>query len=116
MPAIVSTSFGKGSPRASTRTVLTATGNPIAYTPGAGQILILHNGTAGALTPTIIGAGATPVELEGSGLVPHGAGLSLGAIAIGGQILVHLDFISNYLKGVIDITGGTGLSATLLTP
>lgn len=43
-------------------------------------------------------------------------GLSLGAIAVGAQLLVPLDFIAQYLKGTIDITGGTGLVATLLNP
>lgn len=116
MPAIVATSMLKGPLRASTRTVLTATGNPITFTPGAGQVLVLHNPTAGALSPTIIGAGATTADIEGLGTVNFAAGLALGSIGIGAQVLVPLDFIAQYLKGVIDITGGTGLVATLLNP
>ena len=116
MPAIVATSLAKGSPRASVRTTLGASGNPITYSAGTGQILVLHNASAGVLTPTIIGAGATTADIEGVGTVSFAAGLSLGAIAIGGQTLVPLDFIAQYLKGVIDITGGTGLVATLLNP
>lgn len=116
MPAIVETSMAKGSPRASTRTTLAATGNTITYSQGAGQILVLHNPTGGTLTPTIIGAGATTAELEGAGTINFAAGLSLGAITASNQIVVPLDFIAQYLKGVIDITGGTALVATLLKP
>ncbi len=114
MPAIVETSKAKGSPRASTRTTLAASGNTITYNAGTGQQLILHNPTGGSLTPTIIGAGATTAQIEGLGTVNTAAGLSLGAIAAGAQLLVDLDFIAQYLKGAIDITGGTGLVATLL--
>jgi len=109
--------MAKGSPRAATRTTLTASGNTVPYSPGAGQVLILQNPTAGILTPTIIGAGAATAEIEGLGLVNVAAGISLGAIpATTGQIVVPLDFIAQYLKGVIDITLGTGLVATLLNP
>jgi hypothetical protein len=116
MPAIVATSAAQGSPRASTRTILTATGNPIAYTPGARQLLVLHNPTAGPLSPTIIGSAAASGEYQGLGTVNPAAGLALGAIAAGAQIIVPLDFIDQYLRGTIDITGGTGLAATLLNP
>ena len=114
MPAIVATSMGRGKPRASTRTTLTATGNSIPFVPGQGQILVLHNPTGGSLTPVINGSGNVAAEIEGAGEINFAAGLSLGPIAAGAQILVHLDFIAQYLKGTIDITNGTGLVATLL--
>ena len=116
MPAIVATSMAKGSPRAATRTTLGASGNTVPFVPGSGQVLIVHNPTAGALTPTIIGAGSTTADLEGAGTINFAAGLSLGLIAVQGQIAVPLDFIAQYLKGVVDITSGTGLVATLLNP
>lgn len=116
MPAIVATSMAKGTPRASTRTTLGASGNAITYTAGGGQVLVLHNPTGGSLTPTIIGSTATTADIEGVGTVNVSAGLSLGAIAAGLQLVVPLDFIAQYLKGTIDITGGTGLVATLLNP
>lgn len=115
MPAIVATSMAKGKPRASTRTTLAGSGNTVAFTPGTGQVLVLHNPTAGSLTPTIIGSTAAAQEIEGVGEINFAAGLSLGAIAAGAQIVVHLDFIAQYLKGTIDITSGTGLVATLLS-
>lgn len=114
MPAIVATSMAKGKPRASTRTTLGASGNSIAFTPGAGQVLVLHNPTGGSLTPTITGSASVATELDGAGEINFAAGLSLGAIAAGAQLVVHLDSIAQYLKGTIDITSGTGLVATLL--
>jgi hypothetical protein len=108
--------MAKGSPRASTRTTLGASGNTVVHSPGTGQILVLHNPTGGSLTPTIIGSGSTTADLEGAGTINFAAGLSLGAITPGSQILVPLDFIAQYLKGTIDITGGTALVATLLNP
>jgi hypothetical protein len=114
MPAIVATSMAKGKPRASTRTTLGASGNSIPYVKGQGQILVLHNATVGSLTPTINGSGNVAAEIEGAGEINFASGLSLGAIAVGAQLLVNLDFISQYLNGTIDITSGTGLVATLL--
>ena len=116
MPAIVATSMAKGSPRASTRTTLGASGNTVPFVAGTGQTLVLHNPTGGSLTPTIIGAGSTTADLEGAGTINFAAGLSLGAVVAAAQIVVPLDFIAQYLKGVVDITGGTGLVATLLNP
>jgi hypothetical protein len=115
MPAIVATSLQGVGQRASTRTTLTATGNPFTYRPGAGDILILHNSTAGALSPVIDGADGTTADVMGLGTVTVSAGYAVGSIATGGQVVIPLDSIALYLRGVIDITTGTGLSATLLT-
>lgn len=114
MPALVATSMAEGGVRASTRVTLTATGNTFTYQRGA--ILVLHNPTAGALSPTIDGDAGTTAFAKGFGTINVAAGLSLGSIAVGAQILVPLDDIEQYLKGTVDITLGTGLVATLLTP
>lgn len=116
MPAIVPTSGAQGSPRAAARTTLAANGNPVPYQRGRGQLLILHNPTAGPLTPTIIGSAATAREVQNAGTVNFAAGLNLGAIAAGAQLIVPLDFLQPYLRGVVDITGASGLVATLITP
>lgn len=84
------------------------------YKAGQWQILILRNGTAGSLTPIIDGAGATTIPVQGVGSVDVSAGYSVGAIAAGAQVAIPLDTIQAYLVGVIAITGGTGLSASLL--
>jgi hypothetical protein len=116
MPAIVATSAAQGAPRASARTILTANGNPIPYSPGTRQLLVLHNPTAGGLTPTITGTLNGSGEYQGLGTINAAAGLNLGAIAAGAQLVVPLDFIDQYLKGTTDITGAAGLVATLLNP
>lgn len=115
MPAITGTSVQGVGARTATRTTLTASGNTITYRPGMGDILILQNPTAGALSPTIVGAGATTVDISGLGTVNVAGGYAVGSIpATTGQVAIPLDSIAQYLKGAIDITGGTGLVATLL--
>lgn len=114
MPAIATTTLlGVGS-RAKARTTLGASGNALSYVAGAGDFLVLHNPTAGSLSPTIIGNAATNVDVQGLGNVNVAAGLALGAIAAGNEVLIPLDTIGHYLKGTIDITGGTGLVASHL--
>lgn len=115
MPAITATTLQGVGQRASARTTLGASGNTLTYRQGAGDILVLHNPTAGALSPTIIGNGATTVDVTGLGTVSVAAGYAVGSIAAGAQVLIPLDSIGNYLKGTIDITGGNGLVASLLT-
>lgn len=114
MPAIATTTLlGVGS-RAKARTTLAANGNTLSYQSGAGDYLVLHNPTGGALSPTIIGNAATTVDVQGLGLVNVAAGLALGSIAASAEVLIPLDSISHYLKGTIDITGGAGLVASHL--
>lgn len=113
MATIVATSMQGAGKRAVTMTTMTAS-DTLTYKAGQGQILILRNGTAGALTPIIDGAGATTVPVQGIGSVDVSTGYSVGSIAAGAQVAIPLDTISAYLVGVITITGGTGLSASLL--
>lgn len=115
MPAIAATSLQGVGQRASTRTTLGASGNTLTYRQGAGDILVLHNATAGALTPVIVGNAATTVDVSGLGVVTVSGGYSVGSMAAGAQVLIPLDSIANYLRGTIDITGGNGIVASLLT-
>ena len=84
------------------------------YTPSKNPLLILNNGTGGALTVLIDGAGATTVGLPGVGNVDISGGFSTAAIADGAVVVIELSTISKYLAGVIAVTGGTGLVAQLL--
>lgn len=113
MATIVATSMQGAGKRAVIVTTMTAS-DTLTYKAGQGQILILRNGTAGALTPIIDGAGATTIPVQGVGSVDVSAGYSVGAIAAGAEVAIPLDTIRAYLVGVIAITGGTGLSASLL--
>lgn len=113
MPVIAATSMQGAGKRAVTVTTMTAS-DTLTYKSGQGQILILRNGTAGPLTPIIDGAGSTTYPVQGVGSIDVSAGYSVGAIAAGAQVAIPLDTIRAYLVGVIAITGGTGLSASLL--
>ena len=114
MPAIVATSMQGAGKRAITETVLNGTTDTLTYKPNQGQILILRNGTAGALTPIIDGAGSTTIPVQGVGSVDVSAGYTVGSIAAGAEVAIPLDSIYAYLVGVVTITRGTGLSAALL--
>lgn len=113
--ATITESLGTGlGAVALTQTTLTGTSDTFTYREGTGQILILRNDTAGALSPVIDGAGGTTVNAPGLGVVSVASGYSVGSIAAGAAVSIPLDSISKYLQGVITITSGTGLVASLL--
>lgn len=97
-----------------TETTLTAS-DTFTYVPNGRQILVLRNGTGGALTVTIDGAGASTVPVPGVGSLDISGGFSTGSIAAGATAVIQLDSIKAYLAGTIAVTGGTGISASLLT-
>lgn len=88
--------------------------NAFTYQPGAGQILILRNPTAGALSPVIDGADGTVFPVPGIGNVDVSAGYAVGSIAAGAVRAIPLDTIAAYLSGAINISGATGIVASLL--
>jgi hypothetical protein len=113
MPAITASAISAGA-NAVTETTLTAS-DTLTYVRNAQQLLILKNGTAGALTVNIDGDGATTVGVAGVGSVDVSSGFSTGAIAAGAAVAIPLDSIRSYLSGVVTVTGGAGITATLLT-
>lgn len=96
-----------------TVTVTTLTGTD-SFTYTAGSTLILHNATAGALTPNIDGDGASTVGVSGVGNVDISGGYDVGSIAAGDTVAIRLDAIRQYLAGTIAVSGGTGIEAQLL--
>ncbi len=114
MPAITPTLMTGSGQRLVTEVTLGASGNTLTYKPGQGQILILRNPTAGVLSPVIDGNGGTTVEKPGLGVISVASGYPAFAIAVGAVRAIPLDTISDYLQGVVDITAGTGLVASLL--
>lgn len=114
MPAITATSLLGVGQRAKTRVTLGASGNTVAWAKGRGQLLTLHNPTGGALSPVIVGNGGTTADVDGLGTVTVSGGYAVGSIAAGNEVVIPLDSIALYLKGTIDITGGTGLVGSLL--
>lgn len=95
-------------------TVLTGTLDTFTYYPGIKQTLILRNPTAGALSPIIDGAGSSTESVKGIGQIDVSTGFAVGSIAAGAAKVIRTQDIASYLKGTIDITGGTGLVATLI--
>lgn len=112
MAAITATSMTGSGSRAVTATTLGAS-DTLTYVPGS--VLILDNVTAGALTPNIDGAGGTTVPVAGIGSVDVSSGYTTPSIAAGAKAAIPLDTIKEYLKGVITVTGGSGIKASILT-
>ena len=113
MALIASTTLQGLGVRLVTRTTLTAS-DTFTYNLGREAVLILDNITAGALTVNIDGAGGTTVPVPGIGDVSVSSGLSTGSIAAGACVAIPLDTVFQYLQGVIAVTGGTGIRATLI--
>lgn len=114
MPAITATSLQGSGKRTLTETTLNGSTDSFVYKPLTTPILTLRNATGGALTPVIDGNGGTTVNVAGIGSVDVSAGYSVGSIAAGAHVVIPLNSISEYLKGTIAITGGTGIIATLM--
>lgn len=112
MATITPTSMTGSGDRAVNVTTLTAS-DTFTYVPGS--VLILNNGTAGALTPNIDGDGGTTVPVRGVGSVDVSSGYTTSSIAAGDSVAIPLDTIAEYLEGTIAVTGGSGIEAQLLT-
>ena len=113
MAAIAATAMTGAGSRVVTRTTLGAS-DTFTFNASRNPVLILDNVTGGALTPNIDGAGGSTVPVKGVGSVSVAAGLTLASIAAGAVVAIPLNSIDAYLKGVITVTGGTGIKATLL--
>ena len=104
---------GQGS-RAVTVTTLGAS-DTLTYVPGVNATLVLNNVTVGALTPLIDGDGSTNVSFPGLGEpIDTSGGFPVPSIGIGATVSIPLDTISEFLKGVITVTGSDGIEAHLL--
>ena len=115
MATIVQTDGAIFGVQALVQTTLNGTLDTFAYRAGQGQILVLRNPTAGALSPVINGSSNTPVSSEGLGIVATASGYVVGSVAATtGIVMIPLDSIAQYLKGTISITSGVGLVATLI--
>lgn len=100
-----------------TRTTMTAS-DTLAYVPGAGMQLYLANNTAGPLTVTLTGSTAPAsyvVPGTGGTTIAPSAGKAIGPIATNTTVELSLDDFQLYLQGVVTLTGGTGITATVLS-
>lgn len=114
MATITATNAQGSGVKTVTEVTLTGTSDTFTYSPSRNPVLFIRNPTAGALTPTIDGDGATTVAVGGVGSVDISTGYSTGSIAAGAARVIVLSTISKYLAGTIAITGGTGLVCSLL--
>ena len=114
MPAITATSMLGAGSRVITETTLNGT-DSFTFNSTKNPVMILKNTTAGPLTATFVGSTATTVSFDGVPSVSVAAGYATTAIAATtGVVAVPLNSIKEYLRGTLTITGGTGLTATLL--
>lgn len=114
MAALTSTSIRAGGVVSTTENTLTASDTFTWNAQIPGAILVLRNGTAGALSPVITGSLASAaIPVSGYGTV-SAASLAVGSIPAGQSRVIPLDSRREFLQGVITITGGTGIVATLL--
>lgn len=113
MATIPATSMqGQGS-RVVTVTTL-GVSDTFVYRVGVNATLTLNNVSGGALTPLIDGDGSTSLPVKGLGEpVDTSGGYPVPSIGIGEVVTIPLDTISELIKGVITITGGDAIEATL---
>lgn len=114
MATITGTSITGAGSRAVTVTTLDGSTDTFTYTAASRQILILHNPTGGAISPTIDGDGGTTVSVQGVGSVDVSSGYAVGSIAAAATVAIPLKSISAYLSGTIAINSGSGLECQLL--
>jgi len=113
MADIAKTSVTGSGEKVVTVTTLGAS-DTLIFKKGVNASLVLNNVSGGALTPLIVGADATTQPCEGIGNVDVSSGFQLGSIGVGVTVILPLDSISAYLKGIITVTGGDAIEAQLL--
>lgn len=113
MATITATDMTGSGDRVVTFTTMTAS-DTLTFNANREPVLVLDNVTAGALTVTIDGDGATTVPVAGVGSVDVSAGYITSSIAAGARVAIPLNTIAKYLPGIIAVTGGSGIEAALL--
>ena len=74
---------------------------------------LLFNTTAGSLTALIKGGASTNVTVSGVGVVSTSSGVSV-VVPQGESRMVNVNSRSEFLKGVVTITGAVGLKLAVL--
>lgn len=113
MATIAPTTTSTSGVVAITETTLGAS-DTFVFKRNAKQRLVLRNDTVGALTPVIDGDGSSSVNIDGIGSIDVSSGFSVGSMAADDVVSINTDSIREYLKGTIEITGGTGIVAVLM--
>ena len=113
MATIAKTSVAGSGDITVTETTLGAS-DTFVFVRGKTKFLYLNNETAGPLTVTIDGDGATTQHASGVGQVDLTGGFVTAELAAGDVKIIPLDTIASYLAGTIAVTGGTGIVASIL--
>lgn len=114
MALITPTTVSSAAATAVNVTTMTAA-DTLTYVRDLNPVLILRNGTAGALTVNIKGDQAVSTTVSGLGAVSLAAGFSTGSIAANATVAIPLRAIETWLQGtIVNLTGGTGISAQLI--
>lgn len=113
MATIAATSMTGTGAREITVTTMTSS-DTFTYNAGKDPVLVLNNASGGPLTVTIDGDGGTTKAVAGIGAVDVSSGYATAEIADGEVYAIPLNTISAFLQGTIAVTGGTGISASLL--
>jgi len=101
-----------------TVTTLTAA-DTLAYVPKKNQVLELRNTTASPVVVTLDGdAASATFPIPGTGgtttNLSGGKDITVPGV-IGATMVVPLDSLTNYLQGAVAVTGGVGVTATVLS-
>ena len=87
----------------------------LAYRRGIGQVLVIENKSASAISPRITGRQASELTVEGLGQVDLSGGLQLETIAAGASIAIKLDNVRRWLTGQVEVSGAAGAVAYVAT-
>lgn len=75
---------------------------------GKKQLAVFRNPTGGSLTVTVDGDGGTTVTKQGVGTITVSGGYAI-VVAAGASHAVLLSAIDDYCKGVVHLTGASGM-------
>lgn len=116
MPAITATAMGAAGAQTVTETTLDGTDTFTWSSSDGSAVLIFQNDSGGALTPVLVGDGATSATITGvPDPVTLTGGYSMGSIADGASSAIRLKTAEKYLVGNLSITGATGIKVKFLT-
>lgn len=114
MAAIINSNKNVLGPFNAAKTVLTAA-DTLTYVPNIGAELIMYNTTGSTVNVTIDGDGGTTVSVPGAGASTFSVASGLVVpVPANDFMVVRLDTISAYLKGTVNVTGGTGVVAAII--
>ena len=94
---------------------VTTLGASDTFTYKSGDELYINNVTAGAITPKLDGDGSTVIPVKGYGDIDVSGGYDVPSIGVGEEVMIPLDTISAFLKGVVTVTAGDGTEVFIIT-